>query len=126
MSKSLDIFVGFDGTMEILAQQIELLLSGPLDYQSDTYESWYEWKNQTVFLTLGKHDLENDRDLNFTDYPYQISIHAINLKTAEERKKVCEDFTQIIWQYLKKQNYNLMLVEDLQVKIDTFVVCVTV
>ena len=121
MSKTIDIFVDYQGQIEHLVKELELLISHPLTHKSDDYESWYEFQNQTIVLSLGKHDFEDDQELNFSSFLYQISLRAINLQTEVERQKVCHDFAALIWQQLKTQKYHLMLVEDLQVKLDSFV-----
>ncbi|CBN59248.1 MULTISPECIES: hypothetical protein [Kamptonema] len=125
MSKTIDIFVDYPGQIEHLVKELELLLSHSLTHKYDNYESWYEFQNQTIVVTLSNHDFEDDRDLRFSDYPYQISIRAINIPAEMERQKVCEDFTKMIWQQLKTQKYHLILVEDLQIKLDSFVPLVT-
>jgi hypothetical protein len=60
-------------------------------------------------ITIGTHSLENDRDLNFEDYPFQIEVEG---SEAEARR---------IFELLRSTlKYSLLLVRDVQEKLDEF------
>jgi hypothetical protein len=121
MSESRDIFVDSEAGMANLAKEIESLLNIQFQLISDRYETWYEYRNPRISLTLGEHDFENDRDINFEEYRYYLSVIALNLDTEAERKKWRDEFASFVFQKLKAtQKYRLMLVEDLQVKLEEF------
>lgn len=121
MSESRDIFVDSQAGMANLAKEIESLLDIQFQLISDRYETWYEYSNPRISLTLGEHDFENDREMNFEEYRYHLSVRALNLDTEAERKKWCDDFARFVFQKLKAtQKYRLTLVEDLQVKLEEF------
>ncbi len=119
MSESRDIFIDSPTGIVNLGKEIESLLDIQLHLISDRYETWYEYRNPRISLTLGEHDFENDRDINFEQYRYHLSVRALNLDTEAERKKWRDDFASFVFQKLKAtQKYRLMLVEDLQVKLE--------
>ncbi|WP_017720732.1 hypothetical protein [Kamptonema formosum] len=121
MSESRDIFIDSQTGLANQAKEIESLLDIQFQLISDRYETWYEYRNSRISLTLGEHDFENDRDMNFEEYRYHLSVRALNLDTEAERKKWRDDFASFVFQKLKAtQKYRLMLVEDLQVKLEEF------
>lgn len=121
MSESRDIFIDSQTGMANLAKEIESLLDIQFQLISDRYETWYEYRNPRINLTLGEHDFENDRDMNFEQYRYHLSVIALNLDTEAVRKKWRDDLASFVFQKLKAtQKYRLMLVEDLQVKLEEF------
>lgn len=88
---------------------------------SDGTDNWYEFRNSTITLTVGKHDFENDRDINFEEYHYNLSIRALNISNELERQKWRNDFASYVFQNLKAtERYRLMLVDDRQVKLEDF------
>ncbi|HLO89491.1 MAG TPA: hypothetical protein VK203_31400 [Nostocaceae cyanobacterium] len=121
MSRSLDIFVASEMQIMDFVEQIESLLDIKLQLIRDEYESWYEYHDSNIHLILGGHEFENDRDMNFEDYRYLISIRARNIETEEEREKWRNDFTDKVFSKLKEtQKYPLMLVDDVQTKLEEF------
>jgi hypothetical protein len=121
MSRSVDIFVKSAAEIANFALDIESLFNIKLQLISNRQEFWYEFRNHQISLSLGTHDLENDRDMNFEDYPYHISVRAININTEKERQKWCDDFALFVFDKFKSTNkYSLMLVEDLQKKLEEF------
>lgn len=121
MSKSLDIFVKPKTEMENFIKQIEFLLGIKLRLIYDENENWYEYQNSTINLTLGTHEFENDKNMNFEDYDYYISIRSLNIEMEEKREKWRNDFAQNIFNKLKEtQKYQIMLVDDLQKKLEEF------
>jgi len=121
MSRTLDIFLDFPQEIEQLVKQLEFILAIKFDLFSDGTDNWYEFRNSTISLTLGKHDFENDRDIKFEEYPYNLSIRALNISNELERQKWCDDFGGYVFQKLKAtERYRLMLVDDLQVQLEEF------
>ena len=121
MSRTLDIFVDFPHEIEYLIKELELILALKFELVSDGIDNWYEFSNSTITLTIGKHDFENDRDIKFEEYPYNLSIRALNISTEFDRQNWCNDFASYVFQKLKAtERYRLMLVDDLQVKLEEF------
>jgi hypothetical protein len=121
MSRTLDIFVDFPQRIEHLIKELEFVLALKFELVSDGTDNWYEFRNSTITLTIGKHDFENDRDIKFEEYPYNLSIRALNISNEFDRKKWCDDFASYVLHKLKAtESYRLMLVDDLQVKLEEF------
>ena len=121
MSRTLDIFVDFPQEIEYLIKELELILALKFELVSDGIDNWYEFRNSTITLTIGKHDFENDHDIKFEEYPYNLSIRSRNISNEFERKKWCDDFASYVFQKLKStERYRLMLVDDLQMKLEEF------
>jgi hypothetical protein len=119
--RSIDIFAESEVPLEDFVKDIEKLLEIKLQRISDGEEIVYEFRDPRVVFTVGTHDLANDREMNFEDYRYHLSARALNISTEEERKKWRDEFARVIFQKLKTtQNYHLMLVEDIQVKLAEF------
>ena len=68
MSRTLDIFVDFPQKIEYLIKELELILVLKFELFSDGTDNWYEFRNSTITLTIGKHDFENDHDIKFEEY----------------------------------------------------------
>lgn len=121
MSHTLDIFLDFPQGIEHLIKELELILALKFELVSDGTDNWYEFRNSTITLTVGKHDFENDRDIKFEEYPYNLSIRSLNISNELDRQKWRDDFGSYVFQKLKAtENYRLMLVDDLQVKLEEF------
>jgi hypothetical protein len=88
------------------------------------YEGYHAWDGKAVFVALqGGHDLETDKDMNFEDYQYQISIEGAT-NDAEVREQSLYDFAYTVFQKLRGlKKYNLMMTDDLQKKIAEFDLC---
>lgn len=121
MSKTTDIFVDSEKSLDSLVKDVESLLNVSFKFVGDNEESWYEFSNSQISMTLGNHEFESDIDLNFEDYPYWINIRSLNFQTEAEHHKQRDDFANFLYEKLKAtRQYSLMLVEDLQVKLEEF------
>jgi hypothetical protein len=119
MSRTLDIFVDFPQGLEHLIKELEFILALKFELISDGTDNWYEFHNSTITLTVGNHDFENDKDINFEEYPYNLSIRALNISNELDRKKWRDEFASYVLHKLKAtESYRLMLVDDLQVKLE--------
>ncbi|MBC6423068.1 MAG: hypothetical protein GDA43_07785 [Hormoscilla sp. SP5CHS1] len=121
MSRTVDIFVDSQVGIKTLVEEIEFLLYIKLQLISYKDDTWYEYHNYRITLTLGEHEFENDRDMNFAEYRYHISVRAVKSKTETNRQYWRDEFARLVFQKLKaSQKYPLMLVSDLQVKLEEF------
>lgn len=121
MSRTLDIFLDFPQGLEHLIKELEFILALKFELISDGTDNWYEFHNSTITLTVGNHDFENDKDIKFEEYPYNLSIRALNISNELDRQKWRDDFASYVFQKLKAtERYHLMLVDDLQVKLEEF------
>jgi hypothetical protein len=123
MSHGVQIFVAAHVTLEEFVQEIEALLGVELEIYSDDFTSYYEGRGPGVWFWVGDHTLENDRDLLFEDYKYEVSIEGVRNRAAEAREKALHDFAHSVYEKLKAlQKYDLMLTDDVQVKLDEYYV----
>ncbi|HYP39132.1 MAG TPA: hypothetical protein VEX13_02130, partial [Chloroflexia bacterium] len=62
-----------------------------------------------------------DRDMNFGEYRYHISIRALNAVDGEERREWGDTFAQQVFKKLKATGkYPLMLTDDLQTRLEEY------
>jgi hypothetical protein len=121
MSKSLDIFIESEVPIEVFVKEMETLLGVKLQPISDDEEIFYEFRDPQIVLSVGTHDFVNDRDMNFEDYHYDLSVRALNISAEANRKKWRDTFARKVFQKLRaSRKYPLMLVEDIQVKLEAF------
>ncbi len=121
MSRNIDVFVGTAENLEDFIRELESLLNIKLKIAFYGHNILYEYYNSRIVLSVGDHDYDNDRDMNFEDYQYDIEIRAVNRDTEEERKKWREDFSYLVFNKLKEMGrYKLMMVDNLQIKLKEF------
>ncbi|MFN8496108.1 MAG: hypothetical protein U0350_51425 [Caldilineaceae bacterium] len=121
MSQSLDIFVDTDESLVGFVRELESLLNIKFEMVTTDYETWYEFANSEIVATVGGHDFENDCDIEFENYRYDIALRPINYETAAEWQERREKYANRIFDKLKAtQRYQLLLVDNLQVKLAEF------
>jgi hypothetical protein len=113
--------VDTDETLEGFAQQISSLLSLPLEFQRDQYDEWFAGVNPNFHLDLGGHDYDNDHDMLFENYRYDITIRPSNIVTDEDWQNAIEFIKTNVYEKLKATGrYSLMLTEQLGRKLDEY------
>ena len=121
MSTNIDIFVNAPVGLESFVREIETLLRIKLQLVTNNIETYYTFRNSQVELTVGKHEFDNDRDLNFEDYDYDISVRALNIEDEAKRKAWRESLAYDTFEKLKaEQKYDLLMVENVQIKLAEF------
>jgi hypothetical protein len=118
MSQPLDIFVDTTMPLSDFVHELESLLGIEFEYVSADDEVWYVFDNPEIVLTVGTHTFENDRDLRFEEYRYDIELRPLNYRTESEWRERREKYAQLVFRALQAtQKYPLLLVDDLQVKL---------
>lgn len=121
MSRSVNIFIDTDLSLGKIVSHIEMLIGVKLDQYDDDGDLYFEYKDSPMYLTFGAHDFLNDRDMNFEDYVFMLDVRAIGIHNAEERISQQKIMGQEIYNKLKgTSNFKLMLVDDVQKKIEEF------
>jgi hypothetical protein len=121
MSRPMDVFIVSKEPLEDIVKELETLLKMPAQRFSDNYETWYVLHDEHTLYSVGDHEYVNDNDAPFEDYQYDIEVQATNMKDAEERTKHQEDAAYRVFNLLKQvKKYPLMLVDNLQIKLDEF------
>ena len=121
MARSMDIFVEADVPIQVFVKEVEMLLGIKLQRISDGEDVYYEFQNSPIIVTVGTHEFVNDRDMNFEDYRYHLSVWGIHIGDGAAPQKSRDEFACFIFHKLKaSQRYRLMLVEDIQMKLEVF------
>jgi hypothetical protein len=121
LSRVISIFVDLPDSGESLVSRLEPVLS--LKFRNSTQDDAEAWEGRTPdsIVTVMRHDFENDRDLHFEDYPYEIQFRAIRdqkydmheRKTWAHAKSVFDGLQSVL-------NCPMMLVDDLQHKLEEY------
>ncbi|HEX9989229.1 MAG TPA: hypothetical protein VGE45_12220 [Chloroflexia bacterium] len=121
MARSIDLFADTDAPLDDFAQELASLLALKLEACQDDLDTWYEIRTPKVVLTVGEHDFEPDRDMNFGEYRYHISVRALNTGNGDERREWIDTFARQVFQKLKATGkYPLILTDDLQTKLEEY------
>jgi hypothetical protein len=123
VSWSIHLFVDGSPSLHDLAKQLIELLSLPLQEFEEEEEHYFQYDDGCYLcVTLRKNSgLENDRDMNFEDFAYELQIRARRISDWEAAQKACLELGQIIFEKLKKlQRYRLMLTRQLGTKLASF------
>lgn len=77
-------------------------------------EHYYEFYNDTLYFSVHDgHDLENDGEVNFEDFRFNIRIRAKVSRAERDEKRL--EYGWLIFNILKENNkYQLMMVENVQ------------
>jgi hypothetical protein len=115
------LFILSKAPLEDIVKELETLLKLPAQRFSDEYEIWYVLHDDHTLYSVGDQEYVNDNDVHFEDYQYDIEVQATNIKDADERARHLEDAAYQLFNLLKQtKKYPLMLVDNLQIKLDEF------
>jgi len=121
MSRTIDIFVSTPKALSNFVYEIEAHLNLKFKLMSDQGEIWYEYQNDLLIVTIGEHTFENDRDMNFESYRFDISIYQKKINIQNQNELQILNFAYLIFNILKSTNIGqLMMVDDLQNKIEEY------
>jgi hypothetical protein len=122
MSWAVEIFVDCGCSLDAFASECSCMLGIELHRASDDKGVAYEYFGHDFCLQLyGDHAMENDRDMNFEDYPYVISLSRLNISDRNQAQINTLEFAWLAFEKLKRRGHcSLMLVEDLQKKLASF------
>jgi hypothetical protein len=123
MSFGIQVFVSGRASLNQLAADIGDIIGTKLNKVSDATGIRYTVSGGNYFLDLfGDHGFENDREMDFESYKYTIHISGARNRKPDEMRLRIKKLAQMIFERLRKlEQYRLMLVEDGQLKIGTFV-----
>ncbi len=122
MSRYISVFVDSELTPEAFSHDLAAILGVHLQDVVGEEFIFYEFADDRRWFNVGNHTLENDDDLPFEEYRYQIEVGTHGIYDAEKREQVMLDFAREIYEKLKATHkYRLLLVDDVQIKLDEFV-----
>ena len=122
MSWNVALFVEGVTSLKALAGEVSTLSGLELkcvhEDESDTYQCSV---SDFTLIVREDHELENDRDMNFEDYPYQVCLWRHNPADRVQAQANTLEFAKILFEKFKDTGrYRLMLVEDTQKKLASF------
>ncbi len=121
MARYINVFVDTQESPSDFASSLESILGIQLQ-KVNREPIYYEYSDgNSRSFDFGEHYLENETDLNFEDYKYQIEIGTFNTSSHEEKRKLGLEFAQQLFDALKKSGkYRVMLVDSIDIKLDEF------
>ncbi len=121
MADNVGVFIQTDKSLEKLAEEVGCLLELKFEHQKDDYDEWYAVRTGEGLYDIGVHGLDNDRDMNFEDYQYEVRFWENTDNSPEERERLQKVVGRKIFERLKStKKYPLMLVFDVQHKLDEY------
>jgi hypothetical protein len=121
MAKYIHIMVNTDENLEEFAQQVSSLLGLSLEFRHDQYDEWFTGVSPNFHIDLGVHDYDNDHDMLFENYRYDVTIRPSKIVTSEDWQNAIEFVKANVYEKLKATGrYSLMLTEQLGKKLDEY------
>jgi hypothetical protein len=102
MSHYHNIFVKTQESAESVADTLERVLNVPKTLVNDD-EILYEFSSKDFGFSLGTHNLENDRNLRFEEYRYQVEVYTNNIRLGVERRGKNYKVAHTIFEKLKSR-----------------------
>jgi len=129
--REVSVFVNCKKPHEKFVQQIEPILGFQMTSNTNNvlgfrdHEILYVYSNIEThrgFIILPQNYLSNDGDLNFEDCDYEIRCYSVDTGyNFAEETRIADEFAQWVFNRLKATNqYRLMLVDDIQIKLDEY------
>ena len=88
MADSMNVLIDTDLSLEQLAREVGDVLGLKFEYHKDEYDEWYAARTDEGLYDLGVNDAENDGDMNFEDYKYDLRFWENTDNSAEERERL--------------------------------------
>jgi hypothetical protein len=117
----MNLFVAAETNFDEFVQEINNILGLKLQKQKDEYDEWYAARTEEGLFEAWVHNFENDRDLRFEEYKYEIT-YWVNKSLAPEmiEEKQNEVGRRLFDKLKATKRYPLMLVYDVQSKLDEY------
>lgn len=121
MSSSMGVFVDAEIPLAELAKEVGDIFGLKFEYQKDEYDEWYAVRTDEGLFDIMVNDAENDRDMNFEDYKYEVRFWVNRDKEPGERERLQQAVGRRMFEQLKAaKKYPLMYVFDAQRKLDEY------
>src|SRR5579859_3023737 len=111
MSWNVALFVAGAPSLRALAEEASSLSRITFVYVNEENTERYEYSGPDFTLIVGEdHDLENDRDMNFQDYPYQVTLWRNNPPDRVQAQAKTLEFAKSLFEKFKDTGrYRIML-----------------
>lgn len=122
MSWSIDLFVDAHEPLPQFVRDVEVACDIKFTkFCSDEGERYEYHAPHGVVCLWDDHALENDRDLNFADYRYEINVRPYRTTDWGRDQQAGYELAARLFEQLKATGrYRLMLVEELQKRLQVF------
>jgi len=119
MSWNVGLFIAGAPSLKALAAEVSTLSGLKLECIHQDDSDTYQCSVHDFTLIVGEdHELENDRDMNFEDYPYDVRLWRHNPADRVQAQANTLEFAKTLFTKLRNMGrYRLMLVEDTQKKL---------
>ena len=119
MSWTMHILVDVEQPLDQFTRDLESILGIALRRKSDEHDTWYELDDDDFLLTVGEHAYENDGDLRFEDYKYDITLQPHrrpNYQAVIERWRSATGH-EFFDKLKAPERYSLLMTENLDGKV---------
>jgi hypothetical protein len=122
MSWSIDLFVDAHTSLPQFVRDIEAVCDIKFTkFCADAGERYEYRAPHGVVCLWENHALENDQDCNFADYRYELNVRPYRTAEWEHDRQAGYELAMGLFQSLQVTGrYRLMLVEELQKKLQVF------
>jgi hypothetical protein len=121
LSKVISIFAECPEPIEQFVSQVGNLLSVAFRRVTGSDAREFEGRTEDSVITIRHHDFENDRDMKFEEYTYEVQFRAIRDRSYELHERKTLSHAQAAFAQMKSAlRCDLMLVDDLQRKLDEY------
>ncbi|MEO7891573.1 MAG: hypothetical protein ABIW19_16350 [Vicinamibacterales bacterium] len=111
----MNIFVGPSVPLVEIGSQLTAMMGKDLVPVVNNGEETYELVAPSYLLTLGGHDLIDNKGIPFEQSPLQIALWATNVPDWKTSRKECLRIAGVIFEALKATGrYRLLLVRNVQ------------
>ena len=118
MANSWEIFARCDLTLEQFAREAESILNIRTKKVEDEVGSRFTFIDDDVYVIINDHSFDNDREANFQDYSFYISMVALRHPppmTSEESIARRDRFAYAAFEKLRRtERFALMMTDNLQ------------
>jgi hypothetical protein len=117
MSRTSEVYVASTCGLESLVSTLESQLGLSFRRYEEDWGPRYEAYDGQIGIVVLEHDLVDDRDMEFSRYPYEISVEGLD-QDPVIRETQRQDYARMIYDKLTALGlYSLMLTEDAQKKV---------
>jgi hypothetical protein len=120
MSSSIQVFIDTSISLNQLVEELSVILNLEFEFQKDEFEEWFFFRDKRGLFTFGTHDYENDRNMFFENYKYEISFWENPDNSAVETELSQSEAGRMLFDKIKEtQKYPIDLMRNKFVVIAT-------
>ena len=121
MSRVFSIFVDWPKPIDELVPRLAPLLSASFQELTGRDPRAFEARTPDCVVTISHHNFENDRDLKFEDFTYELQFRPIRDRNYDLHEVKTLSYAKASFDRMKSAlPCHLMLVDDLQHKLDEY------